>query len=563
MPSAVARAVKAFRFAPRSYLHTLLKPARLADADVSDIERFASLFDAPPHARGAGHLLILSYLPLHYSCKVETLFARSLQERGWSVSVLSTASTERLARAYFSRILGAPVRRIEEFISFAHRREIASAVDRAIEIARRSLVEYKQFTYRDAPVGLSTIASLSATQPDGIIGTDEKTYTLLGKLLRQSLFLLHAADAMYEDLKPTLVISQEKGFVGTCETFYEALRRRIDYVQWTSCHEPDSVMLKRFSRETARDHPFSISDRTWTRLRRTRWHEGLREAVLAEFDRGYKSGDWFKYKRLSSEQSFAGRAELFERLGLDRNKKTAVIYSHILNDANLFYGKDLFAGGYEEWLVETVRAAASNPDVNWVLKLHPANVFRNARLGYTGEFGELLALRKAFGEIPGFLRIIRPDDKMSPLSYFGITDWGITVRGTVGVELPCFGVPVLTAGTGRYSGKGFTVDSASAAEYLERVRTIDRVPALTDEEVKLGILHAYCAFRGRPARCGEIFRDIYPEPLHHPRHRDVELQIDTIGDILAHPRMQAITDFLTSSNEDFVEPAVLAAAEAS
>ena len=36
----------------------------------------------------------------------------------------------------------------------------------------------------------------------------------------------------------------------------------------------------------------------------------------------------------------------------------------------MFYGRDLFAD-QEEWFVETVRAAAANDAVNWVVKLHP------------------------------------------------------------------------------------------------------------------------------------------------------------------------------------------------
>ena len=111
------------------------------------------------------------------------------------------------------------------------------------------------------------------------------------------------------------------------------------------------------------------------------------------------------------------------RLNLGPNKKTVVINSHILNDANLFYGTDLFSGGYEQWLVETARAAAENPAMNWVLKLHPANVSRNARLGYTGEYGELIVLGNAFGKVPELLTVVRPDEKISPLSFFGITDW--------------------------------------------------------------------------------------------------------------------------------------------
>ena len=40
-----------------------------------------------------------------------------------------------------------------------------------------------------------------------------------------------------------------------------------------------------------REHPFSISDANWQRLRCAPWQERYRESVLREFERGYKMGD--------------------------------------------------------------------------------------------------------------------------------------------------------------------------------------------------------------------------------------------------------------------------------
>ena len=521
--------------------------------------RFVGMFPPtrpPVPGDQAPHLLLLSYLPLHYTNKVEMLIARSLQDQGWKVSVATNRSTAALAGVSFAKLPGIDVLRIEDFLHFRNARMISRLADEAVGTGRRSIADLKRLAYRGVPVGLHAMASLTASQPDGVLGADDKTFRRLRAHVKRSAMLVDAAEAMYEVLSPSLVMSQEKGFVGTCETFYSALRQGIHYVQWVSCHEPESIMFKGFDSRNSRDHPFSISLATWTHLRTASWNERFREAVLAEFDRGYKSGDWFKYKKLATDQTFADRAELSDRLGLDRSKKTAVIYSHILNDANLFYGADLFPSGYEEWLVETVRAAASNPAVNWVLKLHPANVFRNARLGYRGEYGELLALRKAFGEVPSFLKVVLPEEKMSPMSYFGITDWAITVRGTIGMELPCFGIPVVTAGTGRYSGKGFTIDSANAGDYLERIRTIQKIPPLTEEQTRLGILHAYFVFRGRPAPYGALFGDVYSNGSG-ARQRDIELRLSSVKEILSHPQMRAITDFLGSQQEDFLQRSVL------
>lgn len=550
----LSREIRSFRLAPRTYLSSLRRSPRLTADDLADIGNLERFYGAPvSEAAGPRRLLVLSYVAQPYAIKIEGLIARALQEGGWSVSVLTNRSTEALARGYHGRVLGCDVLRLEDFLDFGSVADLRQRVRHALELARTDVRAFKQYLYRDAPMALHALATLSAARSDGSIGADRATLRRLGRLLRQSMLLYEAAHALYRERQPTLALGIEKGFVTTCETFYAALERGVDFVQWFGCHEPESVMFKRYRRGNFRDHPFSISEQNWTRLRRTAWNEDYRASVMREFERGYRDGAWFRYKGLLLGQGFAERAELQQRLGLDPTRKTAIIYSHILNDANMFYGEDLFSGGYEEWLVETVRAAAANPAVNWVLKVHPANRYRNAKIGYGGEYGELLALQRAFGKVPSFLRIVTPEENVSPLSFFAITDWGITVRGTVGLELPCFGVPVLTAGSGRYSGKGFTVDSASPAEYLGKVSGIHDIPRLKEEQVRLGVLYAYHVFRARPARYGAVMTDVYDRPPHDPRYRDVRFRAPSLRQALDHPQVRSIVRFLESRDDDFLD----------
>ena len=551
---ALRRALASFRLGPRSFLAGLRTTQRLSPEDAADADQLAGFFGPPPAPATDGrHLLLLSYQALPYALKMEALLARALQAEGWRVSVVASPATEPFARAYHGRVLGAEVHCLEDFLPFRPQPEVAEAVRAAQAAARRDLGEFKALTWRGAPLALHAVATLSAARPDGVIHVDADNLRLLGRYLRRSMLLLEAAGRLFDQLRPDLALGIEKGFVGTCEAYYEALNRGTDYVQWVGCHEPESIMLKRYRRDNARDHPFSISDGNWAKLRRAPWQDHYRERVMTEFERGYREGAWFRYKSIGGATDFPGRDELQARIGVDAARKTAVIYSHILSDANLFYGNDLFVGGYEQWLVETVRTAAENPRVNWVLKIHPANVVRNRRLGYGGEYGELLALERAFGRVPEFLRVVRPEDGTSPFAFFGITDWGITVRGTVGLELPCLGIPVLTAGTGRYSGKGFTVDSASTGEYLGRIRSIDRIAPLSPEEVRLGQCYAYNVFQARPARYGEVCRDTYEGPAHGRRYRNLAFRAGTAGEVLSHPQIRAIARFLASSEDEFLE----------
>ena len=72
------------------------------------------------------------------------------------------------------------------------------------------------------------------------------------------------------------------------------------------------------------------------------------------------------------------------------------------------------------------------------------------------------------------------------------------MRGSIGYELPCFGVPVVTAGTGRYSGFDFTLDHDSAESYLSTLARLETVPRLDSEAVRRAKVHARALVRAGP-----------------------------------------------------------------
>lgn len=510
-----------------------------------------------PGSRSGRHAVLASFMPLQYSLKVEGALAAGLAQRGWRTSVLAPYSVMRWVTAYHGNVHGLDIRCFEDYVDLGQLGAIDVTIDAWLEgPGPLSFSTVRRWIYRGIPIGIHALATISSAHPEGRVEFTPETVARLKRTLRRSILWVEAAFRFLEAERPDLVLANEKGFTGTCEIHYAALRQGIDFVQWVGCHEPESLMFKRYRVDNERDHPFSIGPTAWSRMLEQPWCETRRETLHRMLQRGYEAGDWYRYKKLAEGQRQAERTELISKLGLDAGKPTAIIYSHILNDANLFYGEDLFSDGYEQWLVETVRAALRNPRVNWVLKIHPANRARNARIGYQGEYGEVLALRRAFGGVPEALRLVFPEDEVSPLSFFRITNWGLTVRGTVGLELPCFGVPVLTAGTGRYSGKGFTEDSNSVQQYLARVENVDHIPTLSEERVRRAIAYALAVFCARPARYGEAFRDVYPPGRGTGGDRDLQPAADvrSLRDAVSIPQWRRIIDFLEDRGcEDFLD----------
>jgi len=543
---------------PRACLRKIFSSGKLSKDEKFDAQEYSQWLQTtqlPITDAATGKVfLIASFLPLSYCLKVEGVIARAMQNRGYSIVILTNHACRPWADAYHKQSSEFKILMLEDYLSLGGLKGLGSRLKPLFNTPATLIKKVKAYHYRGANLGQHALATVSAQVSDGRIRGGTGLSRRLFKILRRSILLTDAATHLVEELKPAKVFSVEKGFVGTCEIFYAALTAGADYVQWCGCHEPNSVMLKRYNWSNFREHPFSISQGGWGKiLGMPPLSEDLRQQVINQFEKGYLHGDWFKYKNLVADLQQQEREVLLRKLNLDPEKKTVVIYSHILNDANLFYGNDLFEGGFEEWLLETVKAAQTNSAVNWVLKLHPANVSRNARSGYTGEYGELIALKQEFGAIPAFLKIVYPDDKTSPFSFFKITDYGITVRGTVGMELPCFGIPTLTAGTGRYSNKGFTIDSSSADEYLNRIKEIHFIKPMSAQEVELAQRHAYFSFKARPAKYDGIFTDVYKFPVSHVRYRDIEPVVASIDLALNHPQIEKIVDFLCSRDDDYLD----------
>jgi hypothetical protein len=79
------------------------------------------------------------------------------------------------------------------------------------------------------------------------------------------------------------------------------------------------------------------------------------------------------------------------------------------------------------------------------------------------------------------------------------------------MELPCFGIPVITAGTGRYAGRGFTIDPKSRQEYAETLTNLHHVQPLPLSTIRLAQLHYDAAIFLRPIPMESFVQEYEPK----------------------------------------------------
>jgi hypothetical protein len=482
----------------------------------------AVLGEVPPDGAGIALLASLTHSP--FQLKLEGMLAKGLQLAGLEVVAAVPSGTE-LPRRYLQTFGIDRFVTLEEHLTpedeQAAEREAAKLLDEA-----STMEELKTATFRGAGVGRQALSTESRHVHEGTVDLrDAAVRADVRRFLALAIRTTFAAERLLDAVEPELVLFNERNYAAEGPLSDLALAQGLNVVQFVAGFADDALVFKRYTHETRALHPRSLSDASWDRVRAMRWTPERDRELDDDFRRRY-AGETYVARLHRSWAREQSRGEIVARLGLDPARKTAVIFSHVLWDANMFYGRDLF-GDQEEWFVESVRAACANDHVNWVVKLHPANVWKLRRDGFDGELAEHKAIRDKIGPLPAHVTLLEPDADVSPWSLFGVTDYGLTIRGSIGFELPCFGVPVLTAGTGYYSGRGFTVDSETPAEYLARIGSIDQLPPLDEEAVVLARKHAYALFRLRQTRFTS-FRQVYSVDRPQPAEATIEVEVRSL-----------------------------------
>lgn len=404
------------------------------------------------------------------------------------------------------------------------------------------------FTYRGINVGRNVLSTVLRQLKTGSAAFDDPAVqTMIRDCFVRSVHTADAACHFFEARSPDAVLFLEKGYTPYGEIFDAAIAKNLDVIQYHHGHQSDRLVMRRYSSKNRFSHPFSLSQTSWTRVQGMSWSKEQEENFMHELKSGYENGSWFNRKFLLTNKNLKTPEECKAQLGLDPKKKTAVIFSHVLWDATFFFGDNLFVD-YEQWLVETVRVAVKNTNVNWLIKLHPDYVWKVKQLGPSAAARDAIAIQAGIGQLPPHIRIVPPEIDISTYSFFAFTDYCITVRGTIGIEAPCFGIPVFTAGTGRYSGLGFTNDSSTREEYLQKMATIHTFPALSESETSLARRHAYALFQCRTLPFTSC--EIAPTKKSGSIAQDAILRVRTLDDIRKAPDLTAFTKWVLESKEE-------------
>lgn len=432
--------------------------------------------------------VILSYtnLPLH--AKFHALVGKTMQLHGYT-PVVFTYTGCNFGQNYF-RLFG--IDRLLMWNEYVREHGPGEAKIKAILAAllpaQPTIPEVLDCTFHGVEVGKHALSVTSRKLIQGRLDiSDPQTAGMVQAHLQRAVQAVLLAQKFLDEHAVEKMLVRDSGYIPNGSIYETALQRGIDCVVYEQGQQRHTWLLKRYTPETKGEHYFSLARPTWAAIRQEEWTAEDDRQVDATFQKRYEPNSIDDRRRLQSGKQIKSPEAVRAQLELDPARKTAVIFSHIAWDAAFFFGSCLF-DDFEHWLFETVKyVAAECPQMDWLVKLHPFNVFKLQREDREEE-SEMRLLRTLM-PLPDHVKIVRADTDINTWSLFPVANYVLTVNGTVGLEFPCFGVPVVVAGTGRYNGRGFTIEPPSREAYFATLKTLHEVPRLDAATQQLARQH--------------------------------------------------------------------------
>lgn len=422
--------------------------------------------------------------------KVNAIYASCLKKKGYKAFIIFK-SKQFLYEQYY-RCVG-----VYSFIYLDTRptSEKSNMVNKILKQSNSS-ENFLKFNLNGINIGKWIASRIVREQKVGEFEIEKFDKSKLIRYISESVNALYTIKTILDSKKNCSIIFNERGYSPCGEIFEYCLKNKVNTVQWFGSPLDNHHSYKRYIESNKDYHPLSLSNKSFKYLLNHKRANFFEKQVLSHLEKQYKEKKWFNRQNLEKKKKIYSKNEIVKKLNLNPKKKTAVIFSHIMYDATFFYGESIFKN-YKLWLKETLKLAEKNENINWLLKIHPANKWRNEIEQNDHKTLEEDLVDDLYKKLPKNMFVLKPDSDISTYSLFSFIDYGLTVRGTVGCELSCFGIPVFTAGTGRYSHQGFTIDSENKKSYESKIKNIHKYSKLSRERTKKARIFTYGSLMAR------------------------------------------------------------------
>jgi hypothetical protein len=196
-------------------------------------------------------------------------------------------------------------------------------------------------------------------------------------------------------------------------------------------------------------------------------------------------GDWIRFHSEPEEDL----VQIQKITGIDFTRPTIGLLTNVVWDAQLHYRANAFPS-MMDWLLKTIRYFQNRPDLQLIVRVHPAEV-----TGTVPSCQPALAeIQKAFPRLPLNVRVIPPESRLSTYAAMAACN-AVLIYGTkTGVELAATGTPVIVAGEAWVKNKGITQEANSQDHYFQLLDSLPFPSKLSEKITQRALKYAFHFF---------------------------------------------------------------------
>jgi hypothetical protein len=214
------------------------------------------------------------------------------------------------------------------------------------------------------------------------------------------------------------------------------------------------------------------------------------EDELMHYLRSRREGlfDWIVFHRPNRQDP----QEIGRQVGLDSGKPIIGLLTNVSWDAQLHYPANAFPSMLE-WLVQTCEYFATRPDLQLLIRVHPAEIsgFPPSRQPILNE------LARRIPRLAPNIHVVPPESGLSTYGLMSLCNAAVIYGTKMGVELSSVGIPVIVAGEAWVRNKGITCDASSRDEYFAILNRLPFAEGLRPEQLARARRYAYHFFFNR------------------------------------------------------------------
>ena len=323
---------------------------------------------------------------------------------------------------------------------------------------------------------------------------------IIRRFVHSGILFTIAKARLLEDYQPDVIVTVNGKFLQWAPIIHLAKQRGIPYITWEDVNFHDSAEIIFAINDLAHEQRL---DAAWEVEKDKPLSPQSKQQIYEHFKLWKEGKNPINpyYKETHDWDDNAVR----EQLGLRKNAPLVSMYPNVNWDSSSIE-RDLAFSGLYDWIFNVVNYARKRPDMDFVIRAHPAErLLPDERKLTTTPINE--EVERLCAPVPSNVKLVDGADPLPSNVLGALSDVVIVYTSTLGMEFALTGKQPWVAGSAYYAGKGFTLDIQSPKHLFDLLDKNEFNQRLTGEQVELAERFAHMV----------RFRRLVKFPYQHQR----------------------------------------------